>query len=134
MVRVSAMCSPGAASYAFSTFTRNALNSGQRVFASPTNGVRRLAIEPDVRPTNPQWTGMPTVQTVWPFTSNGLMRRVTMAVPCTDPRFDQTRTWLPFSICFSRARPSGSSTKKSGIVSTSSGTLLVTKCSRSTTR
>ena len=40
--------------HAFSIFTRKALNSGQRVFASPINGVKLLAIEPCVSPTKPQ--------------------------------------------------------------------------------
>src|SRR5262249_11754649 len=46
----------------FSTFTRNALNSGALAFASPTKGVSALASQwsPLLRPTNPQWMGMPT--------------------------------------------------------------------------
>ena len=110
------------------------MNSGQRVFASPMYGVSRFAIEPWVMPTKPQCTGMPMVQTVCPLTVNGLIRLVTMATPSTSPRFDQTRARPPFSIPFSAASPSGISTKKSGIASTSSGTLRVTKCSCSTTR
>ena len=39
---------------AFSRFTRKALNSGQLVLASPTKGVRLLAIEPVVIPLKPQ--------------------------------------------------------------------------------
>ena len=100
-------------------------------------GVSRFAIDAwvlPVPPANPQWTGIPTVQTVWPLTVNGLIRLVTMATPSTSPRFDQTRARPPFSIPFSAASPSGSSMKKSGIASTSNGTLAVTKCSCSTTR
>src|SRR5207249_11581167 len=53
--------------HSFSTFTRNALNSGVRAFASPTKGVSALAsqylplpgsLSAD-RPTYPQWIGMP---------------------------------------------------------------------------
>ena len=58
-------------------FTRNALNSGHRVLASPINGVSRFAIDAWVLlvpPANPQWTGIPTVHTVRPLTSKGLIR------------------------------------------------------------
>ena len=64
-------------------FTRKALNSGQLVLASPTKGVRLLAMAPVVIPLNPQCTGMPTVQHVWPFTVSGLIRFVTTATPST---------------------------------------------------
>ena len=42
-------------------FTRNALNSGVRALASPTNGVSALASQcwPVLMPTKPQWMGMP---------------------------------------------------------------------------
>src|SRR5207244_2347539 len=51
----------------FSTFTRNALNSGVRAFASPTKGVSAFASQyrafsgcvSATPPTNPQWIGIP---------------------------------------------------------------------------
>ena len=103
----------GIGNYAGSTFTRKLLNSGHFVFASPTNDVSWLAIEPAVNPTKPQCTGIPIVQFVRPLTRSGRIRLVTIAVPVTDPRFDQTLTWLAFAIPFSAASPSGTSTKKS---------------------
>src|SRR5581483_3748656 len=47
--------------HSFSIFTRNALNSGVRALASPTNGVSALASQccPVLIPTNPQWIGIP---------------------------------------------------------------------------
>src|SRR5262249_4342851 len=46
----------------FPTFTRNPCDSGVPAFASPTKGVSALASQwsPLLRPTNPQWMGMPT--------------------------------------------------------------------------
>ena len=51
----------------FSMFTRNALNSGVRAFASPTNGVSAFAsqffessgLRSAEMPTKPQWIGIP---------------------------------------------------------------------------
>src|SRR5437763_16723564 len=45
----------------FSMLTRNALNSGVRELASPTNGVSALASQcwPVLMPTKPQWMGIP---------------------------------------------------------------------------
>src|SRR5437016_3038797 len=48
--------------YSLSMVTRNALNSGVFVFASPTEGVRVFAMNPFfASPRKPQWIGIPTV-------------------------------------------------------------------------
>jgi hypothetical protein len=55
------------ASYAFSTLTMKALDSGIIVFASPTNGVRRFALSPAFGSPGycqPKHQGMPTWCTV----------------------------------------------------------------------
>ena len=62
----------------FSTFTRNALNSGVSAFASPTNGVSTLAPKPmRAWPVKPQWIGMPMVCIGLPSTIIGFSRLVT---------------------------------------------------------
>src|SRR5207249_11566152 len=84
----------------FSRLTRNALNSGVRAFASPTNGVSALAsqylplpgsLSAD-RPTYPQWIGMPIWYTFWPATVSAPRRLVTSAATSSLPRLDETRT------------------------------------------
>src|SRR5271167_2619330 len=61
---ISSDCNGILLSYAFSTLTRNALNSGVCEFASPTDGVSVLARNPGLAtPMKPQWIGTPTVCT-----------------------------------------------------------------------
>src|ERR1700761_4210103 len=68
------------APYAFSTFTRNDLNSGVCEFASPTTGVNVLVMYPGfVCPLKPQCSGTPTVCTFLPSIISGLIRLVTTA-------------------------------------------------------
>src|SRR5271166_1879895 len=63
---------------AFSTLTRNALNSGVCVLASPTDGVSVLAPYPfRAWPVKPQWIGTPITWVGVPSTISGRMRLVT---------------------------------------------------------
>ncbi len=59
--------------------TRNALNSGIIVLASPTCGVSTLALSPFARPSQPQCHGTPTWWMIRPVTQNGSKRSVTRA-------------------------------------------------------
>src|SRR5262249_30277900 len=61
------------------TSHRNALNSGIIVLASPTWGVRMLALSPLASPTQPQCHGTPTWWMIRPCTQNGSKRSVTSA-------------------------------------------------------
>src|SRR6185369_4132662 len=90
---MSSDCSAMTISYAFSTLTRNDLNSGVCELPSPTTGVKVLARKPALAtPVNPQWIGMPTVCSVLPSTCSDLMRFVTTATAVIWPRFELTLT------------------------------------------
>ncbi|KAG1262217.1 hypothetical protein G6F65_014721 [Rhizopus arrhizus] len=65
---------------AFSTLTRNDLNSGVWELPSPTTGVNVLVRKPGLaRPTKPQWMGIPTWCTVLPSMVSARKRLVTSA-------------------------------------------------------
>src|SRR5690606_7907009 len=109
-----------------SILTRNALNSGVSMFASPTKGVSELGPKPlRAAPMKPQWSGMPTTCTVLPSQMSGLMRLVTTALALTEPRFDHTRTQSPLAMPFSFASSSEISTKNSGCRTAFTWTCLV---------
>src|SRR5205085_2320006 len=92
----------------FSRFTRNDLNSGVYAFASPTNGVSKLAIQLTPlpgslsadTPTKPQWMGIPTWKTFLPSIVLGPRRFVTRASTSIFPRFERTRTRSPLLMPF----------------------------------
>src|SRR2546422_389664 len=92
----------------FSRLTRNALNSGVRALASPTNGVSALASQyrpwlgslSAAMPTYPQWMGIPIWNTFWPATVIEPRRLVTTARTSSLPRFDETRTLSPVLMPF----------------------------------
>src|SRR5439155_17567351 len=119
----------------FSTFTRNALNSGVLAPTSPTIGVSAFASQYCASfgfcsadtPMNPQWIGMPIWKTfLLPASVTGPRRLVTSAATSSLPRGLDTRTRSPFLIFRSAASSSGSSTKAWGWRPTSSGTCWVT--------
>src|SRR5919106_1197696 len=86
--RISSSCTAMAlllsyATLTFSSFTRNALNSGVQVLGSITDGVSRLARGPvwPSAPAKPQWMGKPICQTSFPSIFIGNSRLVTTAGP-----------------------------------------------------
>src|SRR5205814_2579339 len=100
----------------FSMFTRNALNSGVRAFASPTNGVSAFASQffessgyrSAETPMKPQWIGIPMWKTlVFPASVSGPRRFVTIAATSSLPRSLDTRTRSPLLIPFCAASSSG---------------------------
>src|SRR6478672_9543322 len=96
---MSSDCSAMTVSYAFSTLTRNDLNSGVCELPSPTTGVKVLARKPALAtPVKPQWIGMPTVCTVLPSIVSALMRLVTIATAVIELRFELTLTLLPLAM------------------------------------
>src|SRR5262252_2311850 len=93
--RLCAAMSPS--SYAFSTFTRNALYSGVHVLGSWAEGVSVFASGPVClsSPAKPQWIGNPICHAGLPSIFSSGMRLVTMATPWIEPRADVTLTCEP---------------------------------------
>src|SRR5205807_6891427 len=98
---------------AFSSLTRNVLNSGVQVFGSIAEGVRKFASGPMwfESPSYPQCSGNPMCHTGFPSTTSGFRRPVTMATPSIEPRAEVTRAREPLVMPFSFASCSGISMK-----------------------